>query len=74
MPVQSEMIEATDWQPGQIPVYSNATGRPHAEDVATVKRTFTVTLSNILHARIPYPKDDDAKEVHHDTDNRSPSP
>lgn len=43
-------------------------------DVATVKRTFTATLSNILHARIPYPKDDDAKEVHHDTDNRSPTP
>ena len=46
-PAQSalaEMIEATDWQPGQIPVYSNATGRPHAEDVATVKRSMAEHL------------------------------
>lgn len=31
-------------------------------DVATIKRTFTTTLSNILHPRIAYPKDDDTKE------------
>lgn len=38
------MIESTDWQPGQMPVYSNATGRPHADDVATVKRSMAEHL------------------------------
>lgn len=40
-------------------------------DVAIIKRTFTSTLSNILHARIAYPKDDDSKEAPHDADNRN---
>lgn len=30
-------------------------------DVATIKRTFTTTLSNILHPRIAYPKDEETK-------------
>lgn len=42
-------------------------------DVATVKRTFTVTLANILHPRIAYPKDDDTKEVQNDSNNRTAS-
>lgn len=42
-------------------------------DVAIIKRTFTVTLANILHPRIAYPKDDDTKEVQNDSDNRTAS-
>lgn len=34
----AELIEATDWHTGMMPVYANATGKPHADDVATVKR------------------------------------
>jgi len=34
----SDLIEATPWAPLQIPVYSNSTARPHAADVARVKR------------------------------------
>jgi acyl transferase domain-containing protein/NAD(P)-dependent dehydrogenase (short-subunit alcohol dehydrogenase family)/predicted hotdog family 3-hydroxylacyl-ACP dehydratase len=33
-----ELIEATRWSPATAPVYSNATARPHAADVARVKR------------------------------------
>ena len=34
----SRLIEATPWAPTGIPVYSNSTARPHATDVARVKR------------------------------------
>jgi len=34
----SDLIDATPWAPVQIPVYSNSTARPHANDVARVKR------------------------------------
>jgi acyl transferase domain-containing protein/NAD(P)H-dependent flavin oxidoreductase YrpB (nitropropane dioxygenase family) len=34
----SDMIEATPWQPTRMPVYSNTTARPHAADVARVKK------------------------------------
>ncbi|MFZ2989520.1 beta-ketoacyl synthase N-terminal-like domain-containing protein, partial [Ideonella sp.] len=34
----SALIEATDWQTGALPVYSNATGQPHSDDVAVVKK------------------------------------
>ncbi|MGI5868936.1 MAG: HDIG domain-containing metalloprotein [Kiritimatiellia bacterium] len=40
-------------------------------DVALVKRTFTTSLTNILHARVAYPTDDKSKEAKHDADNRS---
>ncbi len=34
----SDLIEATPWAQMRIPVYSNTTARPHAADVARVKR------------------------------------
>ena len=34
----SELIEAMPWSPLQVPVYSNSSGRPHAADVARVRR------------------------------------
>ena len=34
----TDLIEATPWQTTLIPVYSNTTARPHAADVARVKR------------------------------------
>jgi acyl transferase domain-containing protein len=34
----SDLIEATPWAAAGIPVYSNTTARPHAADVARVKR------------------------------------
>ena len=40
-------------------------------DVALIKRTFTTSLTNILHARVAYPADDKSKEAKHDADHRS---
>lgn len=40
-------------------------------DVAIIKRTFTTTLSNILHPRIAYPKDDDTKESLNEDNHRN---
>ncbi|MBS0445541.1 MAG: SDR family NAD(P)-dependent oxidoreductase [Proteobacteria bacterium] len=34
----SDLIEATPWASASIPVYSNATARPHSQDVTRVKR------------------------------------
>jgi len=34
----SDLIESTSWEVARIPVYSNATARPHAADVSRVKR------------------------------------
>ncbi|WP_457573345.1 SDR family NAD(P)-dependent oxidoreductase [Desulfolithobacter sp.] len=44
----SSVIEQTDWTPGTIPVYSNTTGRPHADDVKTIKATMTRHLASPL--------------------------
>ena len=40
-------------------------------DVALIKRTFTTSLTNILHARVAYPADEKSKEAKHDADHRS---
>lgn len=40
-------------------------------DVAMIKRTFTTSLTNILHARVAYPTDDKSKEAKHDADHRN---
>ncbi len=40
-PAQRELaalIEATPWEPGAMPVYANATARPHAADVARCRK------------------------------------
>ncbi len=42
-------------------------------DVALVKRTFTTSLTNILHARVAYPSDDKPKEAKNDAEPRSPA-
>ncbi len=34
----SDLIEATPWQPTAVPVYANATARPHPADVARSKK------------------------------------
>jgi acyl transferase domain-containing protein len=34
----AQMIDATDWQPCHVPVYSNTTARAHSADVAQTKR------------------------------------
>lgn len=42
-------------------------------DIARIKRTFTTTLTNILHARVAYPSDDKNKEPKHAPEHRNPS-
>src|SRR6185295_14269004 len=32
------LIDTIDWRPAEVPVYSNTTGRPHATEVAEMRR------------------------------------
>ncbi|WP_456473651.1 SDR family NAD(P)-dependent oxidoreductase [Desulfolithobacter sp.] len=44
----SAVIDKTDWKQGTMPVYSNTTGGPHADDVKSIKATMTRHLASPL--------------------------